>query len=80
MERKTLTDTINLFISGEVFVPCFVHSHRSSIAQEPRNLPEQPSHFFLIKKLRSIQMCCRDSSIVVGTIQRWRLELKKVRI
>lgn len=78
MERKALTDTINLFISGEVFVPCFVHSHHSSIAQEPRNLPEQPSHFF---KKNCVEFKCvkGTASSLEQTIQSWRLELKKLR-
>ena len=42
-----LTDTINLFFSGEVSVPSFVHSHQISTAEEPSNPWEQLRHFFL---------------------------------
>jgi len=45
--EKALTDTINLFISGEIFVPSFIHTSHSSIGEQPSNLPKYPPHFYL---------------------------------
>jgi hypothetical protein len=47
MKEKSLTDAINLFIFGEIFVPNFVHSSYSSIAEQPSNFPNYPPHFIL---------------------------------
>ena len=34
-ERDPLTDTVHLFFSGEVSIPCFVHSRHWSAAEQP---------------------------------------------
>jgi hypothetical protein len=40
-ERDPLTDTIDLFCSGEITVPYFVYTHHSSVAQVASNPCQQ---------------------------------------